>query len=408
MIISFEKSLVLLFLFCYVSTYFAIGPVYIPLFILFSILVFVKFIIEERGKLKQNLLTHFSVILLIILNALVIFYFKRSDSSFVILLKLITNYFWLLSAILLFARINISQYLILIERTFTLIILLTFIQVFINVVREGLWLSPLHQESSISAFAIIKPGVLFGGNQKNIWATKFVFSVITYFSGVFFRCFTPSVQKRILFTFLSIFSIFYLTSRTAQMIFILFSMILIWYVYIKKLRFRYKVIGVGIFFGILFYIFPFIFEKLLRLDSDLFDVSKGHDGDGFKARVILWIYLIENIDKINILWGNGILFVDSFFEGIFSESNIHNAYVNIWLDMGISGILLFFILVFKTFNFKINGSNLIYLSGIPFGACLLVQYIGYDNDIVMYLAIIMIYKFLYDERNSVQEIRNIK
>lgn len=136
---------------------------------------------------------------------------------------------------------------------------------------------------------------------------------------------------------------------------------------------------------------PWFIERLLRLDESVFDVAaQGHGGDGFKARIKLWIYLLTHLSDFNHFRGNGVMFLDHFFEGVFHESNIHNVFATIWIDLGLLGFLLFLTLAARVLGLVGASSSFFVLVGIPFLASLMVQYLGYDNDLVVYLSLALL------------------
>ncbi|WP_199221617.1 hypothetical protein, partial [Desulfonatronum sp. SC1] len=112
-------------------------------------------------------------------------------------------------------------------------------------------------------------------------------------------------------------------------------------------------------------------------------------------------YLIDNIDLINTTSGNGILFLDYFFGDRFSESNIHNVYATLWIDIGIVGLFLFLFLMFQTFRSLKNNMAFFFIVGLPFLLSLMVQYLGYDSDIVVYVSLAIFLSSAQKEPESV-------
>lgn len=111
----------------------------------------------------------------------------------------------------------------------------------------------------------------------------------------------------------------YLTSRTGITIIFLYFAVRK-YQQIRKIQNKQVRRLLNISFVLAFFIALIVFSSVvLRLDSNVLDVSHGHEGDGFKARILLWVYLFSNISQINIFLGNGVMFAGFFSRAFFQK-----------------------------------------------------------------------------------------
>ncbi|MBO1436372.1 O-antigen ligase family protein [Meiothermus sp. CFH 77666] len=267
-----------------------------------------------------------------------------------------------------------------------LLIALSAVQVTLNVALLNAWLWPFSGQisNSSAAYLIATPGVFFGGVEKNIWATKIAFVVILYIS-------ISWVERRVsllslVIIGLGLFCVLYTFGRTAQLAtFIglaLFGLLIV-------LNSRQRLYRLFLF-GLILLLTPFILQylsSLLRFDWSLFDLSQDAQKDGFQGRLLLWMSFLRNPGDFNYLWGNGIQYGRYYFSEIvfLGNDNFHNVFLNHLVDFGALGLLLYIFMIATIFSRPVALSTRLLLL-LPLLACASLQYVGYDNDIMVYLS----------------------
>lgn len=372
-----------------VGSLFVPNQVYVPLFTVF---IFSVVLLAFRS-FTTPLNTRAATILLIgffyIAWASVVFMLHREYSVLEQFVKLILNTSFLLASILFFEleRHRSSTMLRWLERTLVLIIALSAVQVIRNVWLLGAWLWPVSGQVSNSsdAYLIATPGVFFGGAEKNIWATKIALVLCLYIA-------ICHVRGRINWLRLSVIGLgllclLYTFGRTAQLTAIvavaLYALLLI-------LRSRHRLLRYALL-GFVILLAPIALQAigdLLRFDWSLFDLSQGTQNDGFRGRLFLWLSFLNNPDDFNMFWGNGVQYGRYYFSEIafLDNDNFHNVFLNHLVDFGVIGLGLYVLLLGAVFSAKTPLSMKLLLF-LPLLACISLQYVGYDNDIMVYLAV---------------------
>lgn len=385
---SYEKSLFALWLVCVFSLFIPV-QVYVPLFALFLLGVGIyALMVTRRKELTGRYVGFLIVALCFILIASLVYVTRRDYSDLEQYIKLVLNISFLVATVFFFElRKNATQSML---RVFTVllqvVIWLTALQVLRNVAVLGAWFWPLGGVSnSVAAYQIVEPGVFFGSLEKNIWATKIalfvcLYAVIVWQQGRIFR------PIQFLTVALGLFSVLYTFSRTAQLsVAVLLVFMGYQYAYQRKFWFfRHLLIG-----GFLL-ILPFflvVLSQLLRVDASLFDISQGHQGDGFRARIQLWVALWQQREEVNFFLGNGILYGKYFFTQVVElpNNNFHNVFINTLVDIGVLGLIFYVGILTYIFAFRKPFYLILFLL-FPLLAVLNLQYLGYDNDVVVYLA----------------------
>lgn len=373
------------------TTFFAPAPLYVIIYIVNIVVAnLIVFVYYKSGSLTINYTYLWSLFLFITVGLLFGFiYWGNSDGVF--LFKIIVNILFLatwFNVLTCFNSLNIPFFLHL-EKSIYVLLIINFLQILIYVAIMDLWTLPFNVSNSSDAYGISRMLPLIGNENKNIWSSKLAFIAIIYFKAVDEGFFKINRSKKIFLQIIVVLSMLYLTSRTGITIIFLYFAVnkLKQILNIQNRRVRRLWISV---FGLALCFAAILFTNVvLRLDSNILDVSHGHEGDGFKARIMLWAYLFSNISQINIFLGNGIMFAGVFFKGVFSESNLHNSFLNVWLDLGFLGLLAYLAMFVNTFNgftkHLLNKLDLI----IPFIACLMIQYSGYDNDIFLFFVLVL-------------------
>lgn len=110
---------------------------------------------------------------------------------------------------------------------------------------------------------------------------------------------------------------------------------------------------------------------------------------------------------MNIYIGNGILYAKYVISNLtsWSNNNFHNVFLNIFSDQGIIGVLVYiFMLRMIFFSHKIDKSlkRFIFLVlFLPFFTCINSQYLGYDNDIIIYFSLVfLLVKYLQSTKQE--------
>ncbi len=139
---------------------------------------------------------------------------------------------------------------------------------------------------------------------------------------------------------------------------------------------------------------PYIYEYL-RIDA----IISGQRSDGMAIRIMYWVAVINNIDVIGLM-GHGILAARSFlpeYSAYYNgEPNVHNLYLNTFLDLGFVGISLylgFFIslyLLMRTMNKQIA---FVTISCAFIMSCTL--YTAYDIEMWTFLCCSLVITRLY-------------
>ena len=117
--------------------------------------------------------------------------------------------------------------------------------------------------------------------------------------------------------------------------------------------------------------------------------------DGGFTRLYIWNKLISNIGDTHFIIGNGLGYSKTFISQVVQrqESNLHNVYMNLFFELGIVGILsyILFLVFFVKENIKSNEMiKFIFLIVIPFIITTSLQYLGFDNDLVIMFILILI------------------
>lgn len=394
-----NKVLLYIYLLSILSLFFPI-TIYPIIFIIFIIIHFIDLLYRRTTQISYNgvLITITSILFIYI--ASITFFVNYDLSNKLQYVKLIINLTFF-SSIYIYIQSNldlIRKNLNLIKYTLEAIIFLSFLQIVVNVSIMNLWMIPyIGVKDSVEAYKIIQSPIIFGSYEKNIWATKLAFIEIIYFSFYIFRLF--QVNKFILnfFIFLSIFNILYTFSRTAQLMFLVFFILLIlWKIYLGSSFYKKLFLTATMAF--------FSFPLGILLYNKLFHITLG-TGDGLSARLDIWHAFYINIDNMNWLYGNGILYgaylIPEFTR--WPNNNFHNVFLNTFSDMGIIGLSLYIVyIVIIFFSTKLLYKNKLYFMFVLFIPNFIVinsQYLGYDNDIVIYFSLVALLNNILLQKN---------
>ncbi len=341
---------------------------------------------------------------LFILNAVIIHLACFEESSAYQLSKLVVNLVFLSSSCcLLFALRRDSVRMVSILAQYLLVaIVLSALQVLLLVYSNSLWLMPVSGvTSSIDAYNLFaKSTIYFGTDNKNIFSTRILFFYLSLV--LFFRVNGISKNAFIVATVATVFCIIYLQSRTGLLALCAFGAVLVG----NKLRI--VIVRGGALSAILItvliplaiatgYLTLVSIEYFLRGTSinELSYVSAGADGDGLKARLIMWIVLFQNLDQFNMVFGNGLFHWS--YTGLTREGNLHNVFLNTWIDLGLVGLAVYISLLWKVFC-VVRPMLLAILAALFI--VVNSHYLGYDNDIVILLLMYFVYSRITSINNK--------
>ncbi|EOU1940583.1 O-antigen ligase domain-containing protein, partial [Clostridium perfringens] len=144
----------------------------------------------------------------------------------------------------------------------------------------------------------------------------------------------------------------------------------------------YAVSGI-LFLGVLF----IFFDKFFHLKFNM--------TDGGFTRLYIWKEFIISVFDTHFIVGNGIGYSAYFIQDILGrfESNLHNVFLNIFFELGIIGIVLYITFIIQFFKDFITRKNILknlFMIIFPMLAIVCLQYLGYDNDLVVTLTLLII------------------
>lgn len=370
-----NRYLSLLFIIATLSIGEAIFKVYPILFAAFSL-----FYLASGFKLKKSIaipagLFWLSATLFTLLNLE-----KTFDLTSYI--KITINFIFLASAGSYLMSLPKEKSLQLLRTSSAAFIAISFIQAFISVYANSLWLLPFSLENSTTSYLIQNTPILFGDQSKNIWASK-----IAIFLIAFSCCHYLERKRNLLYSTTYVFALFillYVSSRTAQLAVLTFIAAIAYYHFWIVKRQRFILIALG---ALCLPVLGYIGQLIIRVDygtlANFNYAFQSHMGDGLLSRLIIWSHVFNSTNISDYLWGNGILSFSYYTGNIFSESNPHNIFLNIILDFGIITFALYILLLYRVFK----NSALSRLLFVPFLIFANSQYLGYDNDLVIYFLI---------------------
>lgn len=140
---------------------------------------------------------------------------------------------------------------------------------------------------------------------------------------------------------------------------------------------------------------PMMADKVVRISSIL------ASNDGMGVRLTYWKAFFEHFTAISP-WGNGFMAAGTFLSryAIFyhGEPNIHNTFFNCYLDFGIIGFGSYSAFLYALYRFgwtTAGGAAFWTVALLPLLAILMILYSGYDNDILLYLALVFLVGNVY-------------
>lgn len=364
--------------------------IYIPLFALnIAYVIYLIFKREIRINVRKWNVTLVLFIIWTVINTGIAAFIFKHEINYSNVIKLLLNMSFLLSAYFVIDGTGMKLHKKTLVRFLEFIILINFIQI-IYIYFDGklfnAFFSGALTKSSDAAYTISSYHNIIGAENKNIWATKFALIYMAYLYICTFNNFQINLIEKISFIILGIITILLLLSRTAQIAIIIPILFLIFYS-MRNLNYKYR-IGIYAISGIMFL-------GALIVFFDKFFHIKFNMTDGGFTRLYIWKEFLMSVFDTNFIVGNGIGYSAYFIQDILGrfESNLHNVFLNIFFELGIVGIVLyitFIIQFFKDFITKRNILRNLFMVIIPMAVIVCLQYLGYDNDLVVTLTLLII------------------
>lgn len=374
------------------SIFIANFKLYIPMF---ALNIFMVFTLVLTGDIKLKFKTwQIAVIAFMtwsIISSAISMFLLKNTIDIATVIKLNLNMLFLLATSMVIYEKSISFGTGKLMNFLEFIIIINFIQILSIYVFGGLlsqFISGGLTESSDTAYYISSFYNVIGSESKNIWAGKFALFFTFYLYIITFDDFIISKLRKTIHIVMGILTLLLLLSRTAQMAIIIPIIVVMFYL-IKDIPRKYKIAIYSIFIlGTIFVMFIF-FTKFFHIK---FDVT-----DGGYTRLLIWQSFLQNVWDTNFIMGNGIGCSGDFIQNIVgrSESNLHNVYFNIFFEMGMIGFasyITFLIAFAKDVVVKNRMLNLFLIIIIPFGITTFLQYLGFDNDIIIVFIFLLILK----------------
>lgn len=363
--------------------------VYVPVF---AVVIFISLIICMKEKINkieiwQKILIFF--LIWAVLNYFIHLFFYKDYSNLNLLIKFILNITYLISVSMVIpvkiTKENFSWFIVLTE----VVIIANFLQLIIIYINGNLFPDFFNgnlTNSSESAYVVSKFYTLIGAVSKNIWSTKLVFINIIYLYLISNKLVKLLNCKTIVTLLMGGITIILLLSRTGQVA-ILAAYVLFIFNNIFELNKKYRYVFYSICtLGIIIFMYIF-FSKFFHLSFNM--------TDGGFVRLLIWKESLIALMNGNWILGNGFGSPARVIAEVLhrKESNFHNVLLNMAFELGIVGIGLYIGFLINFFRSQINKENIRLLVGnilIPMIIILSLQYIGYDNDIIILLVMILI------------------
>jgi hypothetical protein len=271
------------------------------------------------------------------------------------------------------------------EKYLRLAIVLLFAQVaYFQLRAGGLQLSS--DDSYQAGLIFVERNLFWGVADKNILGAKIAIFGFLH-SVLYYKVFR---KIGIFFPALIVFSALLSLSRTSSLIYGVFGVI--FFFYSLKIGPRAK-IAVLFLFAVAAALF--ILPKL----ADFFRLSSITNldySDGMGLRLIYWIALFSNLDQVS--WhGNGILsggeFLQRYAAYYNGEPNLHNIFLNTFLDLGFVGLLLYgsiWVVYYKQLRQYGLKAAVVGFLVAPLFMLVNSLYTAYDSDPWIYMAVLFI------------------
>lgn len=235
---------------------------------------------------------------------------------------------------------------------------------------------------------------MFMGNEnKNIWSSK-IGILLTIIIFIEKYILDYKLNKKIII--LGLIMILLILSRTGQLF--IFSFLFLLAIY--ELNFFSKKKKISMY---IISFFPFI-VLLKKIYLKVFRINFSNMNDGGITRLFNWNLFRINFFKENYILGVGLGGTPNFlkkYHSILIDGHMHNVIINMFLELGIIGGVNYILILFCIMSILIRnlGKKAIMLI-IPFGLVLMLQYMGYDNDVVIYFSFIILLSYSFRKEKN--------
>jgi len=290
--------------------------------------------------------------------------------------KIFINFFFLFASMMWLQEKNLEKLLKLTDWTLHVTFLLIFLQLFIY--HKALGFQYIAgSETSNEGTGVYDSTLFFWGlDNKNLFGARIATLGFPYILlGLRFKN-KISIWRIAFIIFLAFISM----SRTPILALMVGVLMLFWSIPKKWVK--------GALLVSVALALPFILNKALRV-SNITDTD-----DGMGVRLVYWGSFFKNLDQISI-FGEGFQAANEFlpkFSPIYTgEPNIHNTFLNNYLDFGIFGLLFYVSFLYYFYNHcyrKFPDKTFWIIAFAPLLSVMMLLFPGYDNDIVIYLILI--------------------
>lgn len=135
---------------------------------------------------------------------------------------------------------------------------------------------------------------------------------------------------------------------------------------------------------------PVVALRVVRIEK----ITASNDGMG--VRLTYWKAFFEHFSAISPL-GNGFMsggdFLSRYAAFYHGEPHIHNTFLSCYLDFGVVGLVSYVLFLFHYFRLGAAAHHnrlFWWVAFVPLLAIMMILYSGYDNDIVLYLVLIVL------------------
>lgn len=355
-------------------------------FVIMILIILFNFLFLKKIKLKKYQI--FSI-LLIGYTIFSWFYTQGNEMKNLNTLKMILGFSYISVFENSFKNFNPKSYIIFwkkINKVLKILITLNFFQILFIYIKNNIPLLQIFylKNSSMAYIINFNDVYMFVGNEnKNIWSTKLgIIAIIYYFTQK--HIIKERVNKKIII--LSILTILLILSRTG----ILFLSIFLFLNILENISFNRKVV---------FFIpsIPFVYEIGNIFYKRILRINFNNMHDGGMTRLYNWNLFRLNYFKENYILGIGLGGTKKFlikYNTILADGHMHNVILNILLELGMIGGILYFLLITNIFlesRKYLKSSNIVLF--FPFFIVLMLQYMGYDNDVVAYFSFILLISY---------------
>ncbi len=290
--------------------------------------------------------------------------------------KLLINPLFLLSSVLwLSSRAN-ARLVYFLDWTLGILLLLSLAQLLLYHASFDFRLV-LGSESSGQASSLYRPALYFWGlDDKNMFGAR-----IALMGFVFMFIPVLTKQKLSLLRIFFVFLVAFLSlSRTPMVALLIGATVLGWMVLEQRWRVA-MLLAVAI-------LLPVFLTQVVRIDS----ITSSNDGMGI--RLIYWQAFFYHFSDLSI-WGGGFVEASRFLEDnakfYRGEPHIHNTLMTTYVEFGLIGFVAFtaFLGLFLQSCYQQRQQLALWiLLFLPIASIMMILYSGYDNDVMVYLALI--------------------